>query len=111
MAQFQGVPGPSQDAFDGLSNQIANVNKYTTSGGEPNYDSVFSEFSSSFGFRYDIMDSNATNRPANAVALCFTVKRETSTITLGTQVAIVVNGGMYIRNYNNTSWSNWTSIT
>ena len=110
------VINSNSDKIDGgvstISEQIGNVNKWIQSALSNNYDTVFTELSDANSFRYDLMSSSATSAPTNAVAVCFTTKRKTSSVTLGSQMAIDVVGRSYIRNYTSDTgtWSAWQRL-
>lgn len=86
-------------------------NPYIPSSVQNNYNTVFSDMGDVTGYRYDIMNSGASNAPASIYGVCYTVKRYTNeTTTLGIQMAMLVNNEVYKRTYNNGTWSAWQQL-
>ena len=107
MSQFQTVPGPSQDAFDTLSEQIGNIddkleeNAFTNNVDANNY--------TTFGFYHVGISSNAPGGGTKFGMLCVF----TGGSGFVAQMLIETNNKIYFRYKNNSSssWLGWQTVT
>lgn len=107
MAQFMGVPGPSQDEFNALSGQVTALNGKTFS--TPQNSTNFNNITTAGAYCFDWIANGTTyNRPVNQGGLLLVSIGYNAEIK--TQQYTDTNGKVYIRGYHDNAWTSWQEL-